>query len=176
MARRMEDANVPPPAFDLMRYQGSEGGLSQARVLLEGDWMRTPVLLALATIAGLSACTYECNASNCADGCCGENGVCYVRGGDAFCGLDGLACQDCRADQRICSNGACGIPCVRGSSCETSSDCCSTLICWKSSPGLSQGECSSCRGPGESCSLNEDCCGYPSQRCQRPDGFNFICR
>lgn len=138
--------------------------------------MRSPVLLALVALAALPACTYECDAANCADGCCGDNGVCHVAGGDAFCGLGGAACQDCGAQQLTCGAGTCEVACVQGAPCETSSDCCSSLFCWKSSPGQSQGECSPCRRSGESCSLNEDCCGFPSHRCQRPDGIHFVCR
>jgi hypothetical protein len=143
--------------------------------------MRRLVLIALTAFAGLSACTYECNATNCADGCCGANGVCYAGGSDGggsdtYCGLGGAACQDCAAQQQTCNAGTCGVACVMGAHCEKSSDCCSTQICWNPNPELGNGECTHCRAGGDSCVYNEDCCGYPGLRCDRPDGVNFICR
>jgi len=112
--------------------------------------MRTLVLLAWAPLL-LSACTYECNAANCADGCCGENGVCYVGGSDRYCGEGAVACQDCSAKQQSCKAGRCETPCVKGAPCQTRADCCSAYICVNQA-------CTTCLLSEAVCTDKGDCC------------------
>lgn len=134
--------------------------------------MRSLVLWACALITLLPGCSYDCNASNCADGCCGANGVCYVGGTDESCGLGGAACQDCSAAGQICGRGKCGLKCVEGLACEKKADCCDELICWEKS-------CAPCRWRGESCASSEECCGHDptnidSRRCWPTNGNTYL--
>ncbi|MBI5543293.1 MAG: hypothetical protein HY901_05355 [Deltaproteobacteria bacterium] len=117
-------------------------------------------LLSLTVLLSLSSCSYDCNSSNCADGCCGEHGVCYVGGPDKACGLLGAACVDCSASGTSCAKGACVVSCQAGRSCRSKADCCATHFCVN-------GECESCRIQGEVCSIpGAACC--EKLDCERP--------
>ena len=132
--------------------------------------MRMLALCALALVTVLEGCAYECNATNCADGCCGGGGVCYVGGKDPYCGLNGAACQDCSAQQRICGEGVCGLDCVLDSPCKSKDDCCADYLCFEE-------KCTKCRGGGATCWHKEECCGFPLQLCERPAPYlPFVCR
>ncbi len=130
--------------------------------------MRALALSAWAMVTLFAGCTYECNGSNCSDGCCGANGVCYVGGSDQFCGLQGASCQDCGAQQKVCGGGVCDVACVADSPCETRLDCCAKHLCV-------DGRCVACRSSGQSCFHHEDCCAYPAQTCQQYN-FAWVCR
>ncbi|MGC4117741.1 MAG: hypothetical protein QM765_24930 [Myxococcales bacterium] len=135
--------------------------------------MRTLALYAWVLTGLLASCSYECNASNCADGCCGANGVCYVGGGDPYCGLKGAACQDCGAQGLLCNSaGTCEKRCDRNASCSDEEDCCPLFTCF-------QQKCVYCLDVGSICEHGPNCCGYngtPTGRQCRPSGINAICK
>ncbi len=121
--------------------------------------MRPMVVLA---VLFLSSCTYTCDANNCVDGCCAPDGVCLVGHTDRYCGLGGVACQDCSLDGKVCAErvkpGAtatwsCDHACVqpREKACTTATDCCASQICYQS-------RCDVCRGYDAECEESRDCC------------------
>jgi hypothetical protein len=116
--------------------------------------------VALASLCALAAC-YQCNAENCALGCCAE-GICWVDGADTKCGLSGNDCVDCTQTGEACfSNDHCAVDNGGGASdggdclaqgCLQDSDCCSGSIC------LSGGACGPCVQSKASCGADSDCC------------------
>jgi hypothetical protein len=77
-------------------------------------------------------CVSKCNAQNCPNGCCEEDGSCRLSTNQfSFaCGRGGATCVDCNAGgpyTKDCAQGAC---CSRRySACSTSSDCCPGTSC-----------------------------------------------
>ncbi len=59
-----------------------------------------------ACVAGTCIFT-RCDATNCRFGCCRPDKRCETEVGVLACGLNGSACQTCRADGGACISGAC---------------------------------------------------------------------
>jgi hypothetical protein len=133
--------------------------------------------MAALTVLLLSSCTYTCDAQNCADGCCAPDGVCLVGHTDRYCGLGGVACEDCSAAGKICSERvkpgvaatwSCDYSCSEqlGKACQSATECCASQICFQNS-------CSVCRAYDAECQDVGDCCN--GRQC-RQINFLYRCR
>lgn len=88
-------------------------------------------LLAVAALVLGVGCPHVCDATTCFDGCCGDDGICWVDNTDDKCGRAGASCKYCQYDEK-CSQGAC-ISCgTYGDRCTASASpgtCCESYSC-----------------------------------------------
>jgi hypothetical protein len=115
--------------------------------------MRTLIPLFVSCLAALSlaSCAHDCTPESCPDGCCKDDGVCYIGQANDACGLNGNTCQSCSYGSCVAKSGTC---CVNnGGNCKGTADCCDTTsVC------RTDGTCGSCVSSGSSCSSYSLCC------------------
>jgi hypothetical protein len=135
--------------------------------------------LAVAIALLAAGCQHVCDASNCPDGCCGEDGLCWVDNTQDRCGLGGAACQAC-SFSALCTAGAC-IPKCNATNC--TNGCCNEFgqcdqvtdiscgmagstcsVCGSAQHCDNAGRCSACGMYQARCTADADCClGHPCQ-------------
>jgi hypothetical protein len=123
-----------------------------------------PVCLCLLLALPAPGCTHVCDADSCADGCCDDQGVCWVNPNAGHCGLGGAQCATCDTNGTACVAGRCQAPCgaesCRGGCCDTQGLChaSSKVTC-----GLGGDACSACPISGDC--VNGYCCNGELDGC-----------
>ena len=135
-------------------------------------------LVLVALIAGpaalsLACGTRQCNATNCQDGCCDAEGMCWVGGSDDYCGQGGHACIDCSASGMRCKETGTACCGQTGNSCSSDANCCEGAYSFdkfycESRDGGST--CQACKSYGQ-CAESRECC--PSYTCQYDTYYGY---
>jgi hypothetical protein len=131
------------------------------------------VAIAGAATLPLACDVTPCNTETCSDGCCSEDGRCYVGGSDSYCGLGGNACESCWEGSKTCVSGVCRgcdpVTCPNG--CCTTSGFCETNVgdyacgagggaCTScaTNQACRSGACTACSSYGSPCTSSAQCC------------------